>query len=165
MKGKKTKPIRSLSEWAWDVPVSHMILASEAPKKCQSIVWAQQIGITADFAAGRDRLLAFIDVVGKAKPKNPKAFAAAVEATKKVMKSKKYVGKLTQLEAGEIFDMSGHPLGVAHKNLLKDLATTRKKVEAAIAGKEAKWVKHLAKEWETELGLEWSDVLYFDPGG
>jgi hypothetical protein len=163
-KKKTPKPIRSLSEWGWDIPLSHKILASEGPKRCQSAIWGDhEIGVVADFAAGRDRLLALLDVLAKAKPKNAKAFAAAAAETKKTLASKKHAGKFTLLECGEIFDMLDDDLTKSADRLVeKDIAAVRKKVDAAIAGKEKAWVAKLAKSWEKDLGLYWADVLYFD---
>jgi hypothetical protein len=166
-KGKANpKPIRSLGEWGWDIPLSHKILASEKPRRCQSAIWKDhEIGIVADFHAGRDRLLALLEVLGKAKPKNPANFTLALKDTAKVLKSKKYVGKYTLLECGEIFDMMDGDL-VKHANALaeKELPAIKKRVDAAIAGGEKKWVAKLAKSWEKDVGLYWSDVLYFDFG-
>jgi hypothetical protein len=167
VKGKKApKPIRSLSEWGWDIPLSHKILASESPKRCQSAIWVEQeIGIVADFPAGRDRLLAFVDVVAKNKPAKAKDFATAAAETKKVLASKKHAGKLTLLECGEIFDMQRDDLVVSADRLVeKEIPALAKKVDAAIAGKGKPWVASVAKKWEKELGLYWADVLYFDFG-
>jgi hypothetical protein len=165
-KKKKVKPIRSLSEWGWDIPLSHKILASENPKRCQSAIWGDhEIGVVADFPAGRDRLLAFLGVVGEAKPKNQKAFAEALAETKKTLASKKHAGKLTLLECGEIFDMLDEDLVTSTDRLVdKEIPALKEKVEAAIAGKEKKWVSEVAKTWEKSLGLYWADVLYFDFG-
>ncbi len=162
------KPIRSLSEWGWDIPLAHKILASENPKRCQSAIWSDhEIGVVADFAAGRDRLLAFLDVLAKAKPKNAKAFAAAVAETKKTLASKKHAGKFALLECGEIFDLLDDDLVVSANRLVdEEIPAARKKVDASIAGEgSAKaWVSKLAKTWEKDLGLYWADVLYFDFG-
>ena len=38
-KKKQPKPIRSLSEFGWDIPLVHKILASENPRLCQSVIW------------------------------------------------------------------------------------------------------------------------------
>ncbi len=165
-KKKKVKPIRSLGEWGWDIPLSHKILASENPKRCQSAIWGDhEIGVVADFPAGRDRLLALLEVVAQAKPKNPKAFTEALAETKKTLASKKHAGKFTLLECGEIFDMLDDDLLVSANRLVdEEIPALKKKVDAAIAGKEKKWVSEVAKTWEKNLGLYWADVLYFDFG-
>jgi len=163
-KKKKPKPVRSLSEWGWDIPMSHKILASESPKRCPSAIWPEhEIGVVADFAGGRDRLLAFLDVVAGSKPKNAKAFAEALAETKKTLASKKHAGKFTLLECGEIFDMLDDDLVKSADRLVeKEIPALKKKVDAAIAGKEKKWASDVAKTWEKDLGLYWADVLYFE---
>ncbi len=161
-KKKKAKPVRSLSEWAWDVPLAHKILVSASPKRCQSCIWTQEIGVAGEFEGGRDRLLQFLDALGKVKVKTPKVFAKAVATTKTVLAHKKYVGKFILIDAGEIYDMEGGGLVACAKAFIKDVGTITKKVDRAIAGKENRWLSTIGKKWDEELGIEWSDVLYFD---
>lgn len=47
--------------------------------------------------------------------------------------------------------------------VIKEIPKIIKSVDEAIAGK-GKLLAHVAKTWEKELGLYWSDVLYFDFG-
>jgi hypothetical protein len=165
-KKRQPKPIRSLGEWGWDIPLAYKILASEKPKRCQSAIWKDHaIGVVADFAPGRDRLLAFLERLAAAKPKDNKAFDEAVAETKKTLASKKRAGKLVLLECGEIFDMHDADLVESANALVGDeIHSARRKVDAVLAGKEAKWLAGVAKDWEKSLGLYWADVLYFDFG-
>lgn len=166
-KTKRPKPIRGLSEFNWDIPLAHRILASGSPKRCRSVIWPEyEIGVVADYATGTKRLLAFLAALAPAVKKTRKEFDAAVAETKNVLSSAKSKGKLILLEAGEIFDMDDGDLVESAKRLVdKDIPATAKKVDAVLAGKEAKWLAEVAKTWEDKLGLYWSDVLYFDPGG
>ena len=70
--------------------------------------------------------------------------------------------------AGEIFECTASSVAAIEKLAKKlvdaDIPAARKKVDAAIAGKEKPWLAKVAKTWEKELGLYWSDVLYFDFG-
>ena len=107
-------------------------------------------------------MLRFLDALAKVKVKNPKVFAKAVATTKTALAHKKYAGKFTLLEAGEIYDMEGGGVVARTNAFIKSLPAITKKVDAAIAGKENRWLSTLGKKWEEELGIEWSDVLYFD---
>ncbi len=167
-KKKKPKPIRSLSEFNWGIPLAHKILASESPKRAQSVIWDHDIAVVAAFEPGKKRLLAFLDVLAEASPKNKKAFAEAVSETKTALSAKKHVGELSLLECGEIFEMEADSLEeivkVCDTLVDEDIPAAREKVDAAIAGKEKKWLASVAKSWEKTLGLYWDDVLYFDFG-
>jgi hypothetical protein len=163
-KGKAPKPIRSLSEFNWGIPLAHKILASGSPVRGPSIIWDQAIGISADWSVGTSRLLGLFDALSKEKKvAKPKDLAVAIAETKKTFASKKFKGKLILLEAGEIFDMEGGSLEKRCDALITEIGKVAKEVDAAIAGK-GKLLSKLAKTWEEDLGVEWSDVLYFDFG-
>ncbi len=56
--GQAPKPIRSLTEFNYDVPRVHKILASAAPERCQSVIWPDhRVGVVASYAGGVERLL------------------------------------------------------------------------------------------------------------
>jgi hypothetical protein len=157
--GKQPSPIRSLSEFNWDIPLAHKILASQAPSRCQSVIWEEhRIGVVADYAGGVERLLKFLDAVGV----KDKAFEDAVAETRQVLD--KHRGKYLLVEAGEIYDLSGNDLADECERLLAELPLVAKRVDGAIAGAEKDWLAEVAAEWEEKLGLYWADVLYFDFG-
>jgi hypothetical protein len=163
-KKKRPKPIRSLSEFGWDIPLAFKILASEKPKRCQSLIWDLEIGVVARFPEGRERLLRFLDVLGKT-GEAENAFDSAVAEASKALTHKKHVGKLVVLEAGEIFDLlKGSHVNNAKALVDEDIPAARKTVDAAIAGRETKWLAGVARTWEKTLGLYWADYLYFDFG-
>jgi hypothetical protein len=165
-KKKQPKPIRSLSEFGWGVPVAHQLLASGSPRRCQSAIWEEhEIGIAGDFKVGRDRLFRFLEALAGVKGlKKKDAFAEAVAETRAFLEAKKHVGKYILLEAGEIYDLLDGELVDACEAQIREIGKTAERVERAIAGKEPKFMAKLAKSWEAELGLYWADVLYFQFG-
>jgi hypothetical protein len=165
-KEQNPKPIRSLSEYNWDIPLAHKILASGAPRRCQSAIWEKhEIAIVGDYAVGKDRLIRFLDALaasGRMAKKDD--FSAAVKETKEVLASEKHAGKLILLEAGEIFDMSGEGLVEGCDALVEEISGLAKRVDDAITGQNEALLRKVAEGWEKDLGLYWADVLYFDFG-
>src|SRR5262245_55965843 len=122
---KQPSPIRSLTEFNWDIPLVHKILASVEPRRCQSVIWAEhEIGIVADYAGGVSRLLEFLDVL--APVVNQKEFHDAVAEARDVLASDKHKGKFLLLEAGEIYNMSDGELVDECEQLLSALPEVAK---------------------------------------
>jgi hypothetical protein len=159
--GKVPKPVRSLSEHNWDIPLAHKILASVDPQRCQSVIWTEhRIAIVADYAGGVSRLTKFLDRLGE--QIRDAAFVEAVAETREVLSDDAFRGELILLEAGEVFDMMGGDLGAHCDRLVAECADVGRKVDAAIAGGEQAWLTDAAVDWQAKLGLYWADVLYFD---
>jgi hypothetical protein len=162
---KKVKPIRSLSEWNYAVPLSHQLLVSGSPKRCTSAIWDHEIGIAGEYGPGRDRLLRLLAALEETRGlKKKDEFVEAATETRKVLQSKKRAGRYFLLEAGEIFDLGDEELVPACDALVKEVSRVAREVDEALSGHTPKLLSRLAKRWEDELGLYWADVLYFDFG-
>jgi hypothetical protein len=160
----KRGQFRGVCEWNWEIPISHLLLVANKPKRVQSAIWKDhEIGIAADSKGAVERLLAFIDLLGQGEVKSAGYWDDCVDETKKFFASKKRKGKWFLLEAGELFDMSGNDLVKECDAVVKAIPAMVKKVDKALAGGEKPWVSKLRKNWEKELGLYWSDVLYYSP--
>jgi len=161
------KPIRSLGEWGWEMPLAHKILASESTVRCRSVIWPErETGIAARFAPGRDRLLAFLDVVAKSSPPAPTELEAALAETRAALADPKHAGTYTLLEGSEIYSLANPDVEASAESFAQRfIPNVRAKVDAAIDGKKSKWLEGIVSDWQNKLGLFWSDVLYFDFAG
>ena len=160
----KRGQFRGISEWGWDIPISHLLLVANKPRRVLSAIWKEhEIGIVGESKGAVERLLRFIELLGAGKVKNQSDWDEAVDETQKFFAKKKSQGKWFVLEAGEIFDMSGNSLVKECDAALKAIAAMVKKVDKALAGGEKPWLTKLRKNWEKELGLYWSDILYYEP--
>ncbi len=157
-------PVRPLAEWN-GLPLVHLILASAEPRRCQSLIWRDQaIGIAGDHAAGVARLFAFLDAFAKlgTLPRD-RGFAAARAEAERVLASDKHRGRYLLLETGDSF---GGPQGdlvpQVERLIAEDIPATVQAIDQTIAGQPPRSVLRLADGWRRQLGLAWSDVLYYD---
>ena len=151
-KASPPKPIRGLSEWNWDIPLSHKILMGHGAVACTSVIWGDhEIGALANFERGVSTFLAFLGALGAERER--------AEAEAFLTKQK---GKFLLLEAGEIFDISGEPLIDGVNRLVDhDIPAVAGRVAAVLGGGETAWRKELAANPTESLGLTWSEVLYY----
>jgi hypothetical protein len=158
-------PIRPLAEWNGLPPV-HMILASAEPRRCQSVIWRDQaIGVAADYAAGVARLLGFLDAFAKlgTLPRD-RGFAVARTEAERVLASDKHRGRYLLFETGDTFGGPQGDLTAEVEGMISEaIPATLRAVDETIAGQPPPSMLRLAEGWRRQLGLAWSDVLYYTP--
>jgi hypothetical protein len=159
---RQPSPIRSVSEFNWDIALYHRVLMTGGPRRCQSAIWPDhEIGIVADYAAGTDRLLRLLELVRGVSEELDRS----IDASREVLASDKHRGRYLLLEAGEIFDLLDEDLVDQADRLVNiELPGTASQVDRALAGEADDWVSQLASDWREQLDLYWADVLYFDFG-
>jgi len=99
--------IQSLSEWNWDVPLSHLILVSGNPAMCRSQAWEYDglIAVCGDFAVGRQRLYDFLDLVRQRDILPAQQLDGVIIQTHSALDANSGEGLYTLLEAGEIIEL------------------------------------------------------------
>ncbi len=162
---------KDLSEWKWAIPVAHQLLASGNPRVAESHIWNndQKIAIEADFAAGIERLSAFLGWLQR-QPEvaNPAALAKAIQRTQAFFEKSENRKPFVLLEAAEIFVLDETtPLGTQAEQLVAEIRMLAAEVDRAIAneGQVPRTLLKLVETWEEELGLYWIDVVYFSLNG
>ena len=165
--GRHPHPIRALSEWNGGASLVQDLLVSGAPQRCQSVIWPEhRIGIVGDYDTGVQRLWTFLDALGKlgSLPED-QDFQEAVQQARGVLSSPEHRGRYMLLEAGEIFGGSMDALETEAENYVNE------SIPAVVRGAETliaraplpPWLARLPDSWREELGLYWTDVLYYTP--
>jgi len=106
-RGTQHGHIHALSEWNWDVPLSHLILASGNPAMCRSQAWEYDgpIAVCGDFAVGRQRLYDFLDLVQQRGILPTGQFEEVIIQTHDALDAHCGEGLFTLLEPGEILEL------------------------------------------------------------
>jgi len=163
--GASPSAIRPLAEWN-GLPPTHLLLASVNPKRCRSLLAPDtDSGVAGEYAGGVERLLAFLEALGKLDALvAPNAYAHAVAKAREVLASDEHRGRYVVLEAAGHYDGESAELSAAADRLIReDIRATVRAYEGLIAGAPPRWVHSLAENWADELGLAWSQVVYYSP--
>jgi hypothetical protein len=169
--GPTPKPIRGLSEWSWDVPISHLLMVGENTTVCPSALWEPRIGIVGEFEKGKNLLLRFLrHLQSSGKMSKPDAYAAAVDETARFLSLAENRSTHVLLEAGEIFALSDDPPEQLAEDyatfrigpLVRDVSIVLKTPAPMIFGPGSKdWVNDLVNDWEETLGIgNWTNTLF-----
>lgn len=164
--------VKDLSENAYAVPITHMLLVSDATERVDSMLWdcEHPIAIRGRSEGGYRRCVALLELL-RAQPDLPDReaiepqLAAALEFLARPENSRGYY----HLEAGEIFGLGDLPLDTSTRHLLDTIGALAAEVDALVAARsqavlrDAKtWeLRECATQWPMLLGLFFSDVLYF----
>lgn len=159
--GGKGFHARGLSEYNWDVPLVHKLMAAGNPRIVRSAIWEHDVGILADREGAFARTLALFDKIGEGDLSNRAEFDEELSQMKEFLSSTP-PSKYVLLEAGEILDMMDGELPTLIANLHAELSPLAAKAERAVAGNEDVWLGQLRAEWEEQARPGyWSDILYY----
>lgn len=153
-----------LSEWNYEIPLSHLILVSADARLVRSSIWDEErpIAIQGDFREGRRRLLGFLN----------RLVAEGILAADELEETAGFLCQWNDrpleavLEAGEIFCMDDEEeIAEACRKLYEEVILS---IEEYVRGQieELRQLKADNREDEIleRLGLEWSTILYYDLG-
>jgi hypothetical protein len=171
----ETPLYRDLSEWRSDVPISHLLLVGSNTTVCGSEIWdADQIALKGDAVPGRTLLLKFIDWL------SPQISSTQFEED--AANTREYLARLDRqgsqfhLELAEIYQLSAiddlEDMASATKEnaqLAERLFLEVQKVISTPGSTVEDFndftLKKLKTNWEDDLGLHFTYVLYFHLGG
>lgn len=110
-----------LSEYAYAIPLSYMILVSQDTKLSNSIIWEYEnpIALVGDFEKGEKRLFALLDILLKKGIFNRDLLEKARAETKEFLDTHK--SKYILLECGEIFEMDDEDIVTQNEDLYENL--------------------------------------------
>lgn len=167
------RSIKDLSENNYWIPITHMLLVSDAPELVESELWnnPDPIAIRGRGEGGYRRCVAFLELL-KAQPELPDRaeFEREIDATLEFLARPENRRAYYHLEGGEIFDLGGdEPIAESAGRTLRTIEGLAADVDALVAARsqalfrEAKSseLREAASEWRSTLGLYFSDVLYF----
>ncbi|HUS27839.1 MAG TPA: hypothetical protein VMZ53_05005 [Kofleriaceae bacterium] len=164
---ESTDAPRGLSELNYDIPLIHMLMAANNPRRVQSAIWSEHdIAILADREHAIERALAFADKVGAGTLDDRAAWDSDLAAMREFF-AKVPPSKYVLLECGEIWEMQCDSLDAikaAADKLVTDCQATGARVDRALAGKEDTWLDEVRTEWQRHFGASWSEHLYFSFG-
>jgi hypothetical protein len=167
-------PLKGISEWKYDIPLTYKILLSCNPRICRSSIWEidKNIAIVADYDSGVQKLIQFLDHV-----ESPESANLVAEA-KAFLQSTDNKGRYFVLECGEIFDMEDEDLEAQNNKLFAELSDLQPLIDEAIVmcrpkkpkgllskifGRNKKEASQFSLAPYYFLGLgNWSNILYFD---
>ena len=167
---KADKKYRDLSEQNYDIPLVHLILVGIETEVCNSALWEvdSAIAIRGQAASARELLLRFFDWLT---PQLGQEFSEQVAEVKEILLKENRQGTHYHLEPGEVYELMG--LSVEEMNLqaLEDAAEAAlicqviKELMAVegstIADTDNELLKRIPDNWQVELGLYFSEVLYY----
>ncbi len=165
-------PIRDLSEWNYDVPISHFLLVSSNPTPIKTQLWSveEKIAIQGEAEGARDLFHRFLDWI------EPQLSAASAEikAAREAILREDRQGEFYHLELGEIYDISGYAreeMGSACEADAKLAVSIASEVRNLLetSGSSMTDFEHLRLQdardsWEESLGLYFPGILYFHMG-
>lgn len=154
------RPVRCVSEHAWDVPLAHLLLAGHGTAAAPSMIWNPPVGLTADYDPGADLLLGLLRLVGEGEIADREDFDAMVLRTAQHLEKQR--SRHFLLEPGEIFSLVEDDLDTAAQDLIDtriEPAVTR--ARSALDGREAAWLDELRKDWSTHFASFYADHLYY----
>jgi hypothetical protein len=166
---------RDISEWNTSIPVSHLLLVGANPQVCESAIWEvdRPIAIEGEAPESRTLFLEFLDWL--APQFESSEFDGAVAATRQILERPDRQGTHYHLEPGEIYELAGLDLEtmesttVSYAGLARNLYAEVERVistpSSTVDNLNHSFLKSIASDWESELGLYFTHVLYFHLGG
>ena len=105
--GAQPKRMWGLSEWPWDIPVSHLILVGAEPQMCHSYVWNfdGKIAVRGDFVRGRQQFFTFLELLRQRAILPAAELDEAIADARAVLDVPSGDRLVMLLEAGEILEM------------------------------------------------------------
>jgi hypothetical protein len=164
---------RDLAEWKVNPPVAHFLLVGANPAICSSAIWEvdAKIAIKGDATQSRPLFVAFLNWLEQQLPED---FGNASEEAKRWLTRPDRQGTHFHLELGEIYELMGLELDEMERETVSNAALAqslfeevRRLVEtdgATLNDAVCARIKGLKSNWKEQLGLYFSDVLYFHLG-
>lgn len=156
---EQKRVIKGLTEFNWDIPLSHKLLVSSETKICDSVIWnvEEKIGLVGNYEKGVENLKKFLDIFKKQTIKNKNEFDKYYNESLTFLEDPKNQQNYILLEAGEIFDLAGEDINVAIKLLYNEINELKNQ------DKLSDIARKINQNWEEKLGIdEWTNILYFD---
>ena len=164
---------RDVSEWAFDLPLTHLLLVGAEPTVSASAIWQvdAKIALQGNARESRPLFLAFLDWLA---PQLPAGFRAAAQEAQAFLARPDRQGGYFHLELGEIYELQGLDLAGMERETAANAARARElfaEVQRLVAteGTTLDDAAHaqlgqLRADWEQHLGLSFSDNLYYHLG-
>ena len=164
------KKYRDLAEHNYSIPLIHLILVGIEPEVCNSALWEidQAIAIRGKATPARELLFSFLEWL---KPQLNDDFSEQVNQAKTLLLKEDRQGTYYHLEPAEVYELMG--LSVEEMNLqaledaeesalicqvIKDLLAIE---GSTLANTDNELLKRIPDNWQAELGLYFSEVLYY----
>jgi hypothetical protein len=168
-----TRSIKDLSENNYWIPITHMLLVSDAPELVASELWnnPDPIAIRGRGEGGYRRCVALLELL-KAQPELPDRaeLEREIDATLEFLARPENRRAYYHLEGGEIFDLGGgEPIAEAARQTVRTINQLAADVDALVAARSQALfreattaeLREAESEWPSMLGLYFTDVLYF----
>lgn len=134
----------SVSEYAYEIPLSYKILLSNNTLNSKSVLWDYEhpITISGDANRGKDSLFKFLDRLQTLNLFEPEYLSSEIENTKQFFADNKFNLKYFFLEGGELYEMGNEPFEKQNlevfnevtqientiENFIKDVASLNKEI-------------------------------------
>ncbi|MGJ8714783.1 MAG: DUF7822 domain-containing protein [Maribacter stanieri] len=136
--------VLSVSEYAYEIPLSYKILLSNNTLNSKSVLWDYEhpITISGDANRGKDSLFKFLDRLQTLNLFEPEYLSSEIENTKQFFADNKFNLKYFFLEGGELYEMGNEPFEKQNlevfnevtqientiENFIKDVASLNKEI-------------------------------------
>ena len=164
------KKYRDLAEHNYTIPLIHLILVGVKTEVCNSALWQvdSAIAIRGKAAPARELLFKFFAWLT---PQLGQEFSQQVAEVKKILLQENRQGTHYHLEPAEVYELMG--LSIEEMNLqaledaeeaamicqvIKDLIAVE---GSTLADTDSELLKRIPENWQAELGLNFSEVLYY----
>ncbi|WP_299325326.1 hypothetical protein [uncultured Maribacter sp.] len=144
--------VLSVSEYAYEIPLSYKILLSNNTLNSKSVLWDYEhpITISGDANKGKDNLFKFLDRLQTLNLFEPEYLKSEIEKTKQFFNDNKFDLKYFFLECGELYEMVNEPFEKQNlevfnevnqientiENFIKDVASLNKEILSLEAQKD-----------------------------
>lgn len=164
---------RDVSEWAGDLPLAHLLLVGADPTVSASAIWQvdAKIALQGNASESRPRFLAFLKWLA---PQLPAGFRAAAQEAQAFLARPDRQGDYFHLELGEIYELQGLDLIGMERETAANAVRARElvaEVQRLLAADGATLddtnharLRQLQANWEQNLGLAFSENLYYHLG-
>tara|TARA_Y100001968_G_scaffold327525_1_gene372747 strand:+ start:2085 stop:2963 length:879 start_codon:yes stop_codon:yes gene_type:complete len=151
-----SKPLRSISEWPWEVPLSYKLLLCANPKAVLSSIWdgSEKTALVSDYKEGVKYLKAYLERL-------PEDAQPIITETLGFLNDPENMREYLILEASEIYDMESEGFEESNNKLLAELNVIRNNINTL----DIPTVSTDGYDPEDNyvgIGLDnWSNILYF----
>ena len=164
---------RDVSEWAFDLPLTHLLLVGAEPTVSASAIWQvdAKIALQGNARESRPLLLAFLAWLA---PQLPAGFRAAAQEAQAFLARPDRQGDGFHLELGEIYELQGLDLAGMKRETAANAVRARElfaEVQRLLTADGATLddahhvrLRQLHDDWKQRLGLAFSDSLYYHLG-
>ncbi|WP_405395597.1 hypothetical protein [Maribacter sp. Asnod2-G09] len=142
--------VLSVSEYAYEIPLSFKILLSNDTLNSKSVLWDYEhpITISGDANKGKNSLFKFLDRLQTLHLFEPKYLKSEIEKTKQFFNDNKFDLKYFFLEGGELYEMGNEPFEEQNLEVFNEITQIEKTIENFIKHVESvnKEIAHLVSQ-------------------